>query len=379
MYSVDLAFDAFLERAGLRAEFQRYCYGGPHRATGMERHVLDYLSLADHFDHVLQSDLILYWGDFQHAYVYWRNALHNGPNRALGFADDRAEMAYMAEHLLLAGQPPHVLRKTLSFGSALVGDDLRALTTVDSAYREAFPSFVDGVRRIWLRDPISAAQAGLVRADRSHSALGVDCSHLLNADDYRSIAGPPIAAPKDYACIFFGRVDAQVDQPAHLAGLVAQAAGLEAVWIPWLGASPNAVAMAQQVIPDLTVEPAPAAYERLIALVAGARLVVTDTYHLCLIAWRLGVPAICVGLGAQRAVRPVSDKKKEIFYLTQRISPLYLFHESIADPATHPAIVAEVLDLALDRTFVEAVAGSLEAQSVVAARDLASTIEACLS
>ena len=96
-------------------------------------------------------------------------------------------------------------------------------------------------------------------------------------------------------------------------------------------------------------------------------------------AWRLGVPAICVGMGAQRAVRPISDKKKELFYLTQRIAPLYLFHETLLDPAGHAAIAAEVLELALDRTYVDAVATSLDGQAAAAATSLCDAIESVWS
>lgn len=379
MYSVDLAIDRVLERRGLQAEVQRYCYGGPHRATGMERDVLEYESLERCFDEVLASDLILYWGDFHHAYVYWRNALHLGPNRGRTFADDRAETAHVAKHLLLAGQPSEVLGKTLSFGSTLLGDDLRSLTTIDSEYRQAFPRFVEGARGIWFRDPVSNAQAGMGRGDQAAAVLGVDCAHLLTPDDYRDIAVPHAVTQRDYLCVSFGRVRESMAQPAQLTRVLAERAGLDPVWIPWLGPAREAAAPFEKAMSGLEVDAWPASYEQLISRVAGARLVVTDTYHLSLIAWRLGVPAICVGMGAQRAVRPISDKKKELFYLTQRIAPLYLFHETLLDPAGHAAIAAEVLELALDRTYVDAVATSLDGQAAAAATSLCDAIESVWS
>jgi hypothetical protein len=381
MYSVDLAFDAFAARHGLHVEVTRYCYGGPHHASGLDRHTLQYASLAERFDEVVAADLILYWGDYQHAHSYWRSALHNGPNRALDFADEQAETAYLAEHLLLAGQPAEVLRKTLSFGSTLIGDDRRSTTTDDSAYRTAFPRFLADVGQIWFRDPISAAQAGVLRGDGQANHLGVDCAHLLTADDYRSIAGLTASGPGtgDHAVVFFGRLEGAVEEPARLAGRLARDAGLETIWVPWLGANPDAVAAVQAVIPDLTADPAPAAYEALIARVATARLVITDAYHLCLIAWRLGVPAVCLGRGGQRAVRPISDKKKEVFYLTQRLSPLYLFHERIADPSSHPGLAREVLEVALDPGFVADVGASLDVQVSAAEAELGAAIDVRLS
>jgi hypothetical protein len=377
MYSVDLAFDRLAERHGLRAEIRRYCYGGPHRATGLERHVLEYESLEQGFDDVLASDLILYWGDFHHAYVYWRNALRLPPHAPADDADGQAETALAARLLLLEDQPDQVLDRTLSFGTTLIGDDLRSRTTIDSAYREAFPRFVRRARRIWFRDPISAAQGTSLRTTPGQSCLGVDCAQLLTGDDLRALAGTPTRR-RDYVGIYFGRVDAALDGPAALAGKLSRASGLGSVWIPWLSTGSGGVDAVRAAVPALEVEP-PAPYEHLLALVAGARLVVTDAYHLCVVAWQLGVPAICVGLGAQRASRPISDKKKEIFYLTQGISPLYVFHEELTDRRQHPALVRTALDLALDPTYVDAVVSAIAAQAATAEADLWSAMDELLA
>lgn len=359
MYSVDLAFDRWLARSGLDAVAQRYCIGPPHVASGLDHHRLEYASLEESFDEVLSSDLLLYWGDYHHALSYWRTALRMGARRANAAIDEREDIAHLARHLLLAGQPTAVLDKTVSFGTTLIGDDLRASTTTDSAYREALPAFLRGARHLWFRDPVSAAMATRWRGDWGRSHLGVDCAQLLSGDDYRAIAGSPAPAPQAYAGVHFGRIAAPMDQVDRFARALTRAGDVEAVWIPWLGPPDEAHHRRGRSAWSQRAAPGPASYEQLIALVAGARFVITDTYHLCVIAWALGVPAVCVGVGAQRAVRPISDKKKELFHLTLGLSPLYLFQEELADPSSHLPLVKEVLGLLTDPDLVAAVVASV--------------------
>jgi hypothetical protein len=239
---------------------------------------------------------------------------------------------------------------------------------------------VRSARRLWFREPVSAARARVQRDPEATSCLGVDAAHLLTRADLQEIAGPSTTeAPAGAVGIHFGRVAADLGPSARLTGMLTKAARLTPTWLPWFGPGNPAVATFQEAIPDLVVGEGERSYEQLIAQLLGSRLVVSDTYHLCLIAWRAGIPAICVGVGAQRPTRPISDKKKELFYLTQGLSPLYLFHEDIADPAQHLGIVGEVLGLVQDERYVGAVADSLERQADAAERDLTATIAACLA
>ena len=373
MYSVDLAFEYLCERLDLDLEVTRYAYGGPYRAEGLHRHSLEYASLDGHLDEALTSDVIVFWGDFLHARSYWRTGLRRRPGGPADVDDERSEAEQVARCLLLDGQPPEVLARTLSFGTTLLGDDLRSLTSEDTAYRTAFPAFASGVHRFWCRDAISAAQVQRHRLDRDERCLGVDPALLLTPDDFAAIAGGA-ASRGDHAAVYLGRVEAAMEGPARFTGRLLAATGLEARWLPWLGPGAGALDQTAAALPRLAVGEADT-YEALIGALLGARLVVTDAYHLCLIAWRLGIPAVCVGVGAQRPTRPISDKKKEVFHLTQGLSPLYLFHEALDDGSRHDALVAEVLDLVGDAAYVAGASAALAEQARSAEDDLRGAIE----
>lgn len=375
MYSVDLAFDRVLHRMGDPAELRRYAYGGPYSATGLANHQLEYASLEGELEAIVDSDVIVFWGDFQHAHSFWRTGLRRRPGGTVEVADEHAETSRVAAHLLLDGQPDEVLAKTVSFGTCLLGDDVRAPSPADATYRAAFHAFGARAHRVWCRDPISAAQVARLRPDRDETCLGVDPALLLTPDDYRSLASPPTRG-EGHLAVFFGRLDASLTAPGRLTAHLARLAELDVVWVPWLGpGGPPADVL--DAVPGLDADAADS-YEDLLSLVAGARLVVTDAYHLCLIAWRLGIPAICVGVGAQRATRPVSDKKKEVFHLAQGLAPLYVFHETLAADGGHQPIARALLDLALDPAYVSRATEAIATEAAAAEARLAAAIQGLL-
>jgi len=328
MYSVDFAFQHFLERSKLAVDFKRYCIGGSHRAAGILNDSLEYSSLDDSFEEALAADAIVYWGDFHHARCYWSYALRGIIRRRQGIESDAEIYRYLSRYLLLSDADRSILDKTLSFGTTIIGDESTGVG--DEFYAAPFERFVSNIRGIWFRDPISAARAAALRGPSPYSVLGTDCALLTRREEYLSRANgaPRLAAP--YACIHFGRLQADLRPALKFASRFAARAGLVPSWLPWLTPTPDTRRVAQRHVRKLLWDIEEPAYEVLLDRLAGAELVITDTYHLCLIAWRLGVPAVCIGSGAQRPRRPISDKKKEVFYLAYGLSQYYLYYEELS-------------------------------------------------
>jgi len=69
--------------------------------------------------------------------------------------------------------------------------------------------------------------------------------------------------------------------------------------------------------------------EQKIDLVKSCQLVITDTYHCAITAWREGVPCLCIGRGAETAVNTQSEKKKELLYAMFNATPFYIFLENL--------------------------------------------------
>ena len=66
----------------------------------------------------------------------------------------------------------------------------------------------------------------------------------------------------------------------------------------------------------------------MLSSLSGYRCIITDTYHVCVNAWRMGIPAICIGEGGGKVSTSINDKKKEILYDMYGARRFYLFLES---------------------------------------------------
>jgi hypothetical protein len=67
----------------------------------------------------------------------------------------------------------------------------------------------------------------------------------------------------------------------------------------------------------------------LLSKLSGYKYIVTDTYHLCINAWRMGIPAICIGEGTLMASHSLSDKKKEVLFEMYDARQYYVYGESL--------------------------------------------------
>jgi hypothetical protein len=79
--------------------------------------------------------------------------------------------------------------------------------------------------------------------------------------------------------------------------------------------------------------------------IRGCKVVVTDTYHCAINSWREGVPAICIGMGAEHAILAIGDKKKELMYLSFNMADLYVFSERLMYLSALEACVETTLDV----------------------------------
>ncbi|NCY26677.1 MAG: polysaccharide pyruvyl transferase family protein, partial [Alphaproteobacteria bacterium] len=187
-----------------------------------------------------------------------------------------------------------------------------------------FTSFFSGAGRVLLRDALSAAKISPLRG--SEATLACDCAFLLKPEDVALLKGFAPASERKGVGLFFGR-SPQRARMMRFAKTLAAEMGEECRWLPWFGTRRRhrMLAKIQNVeIPAGEVPPG-----ELLARLSGCRFVVTDTYHMCVNAWRMGIPAVCLGQGAGATSSSLSDKKKEILYEMYGARALYVFVESL--------------------------------------------------
>lgn len=323
MTSVDLAFEEIAREAGVReatywrlwdqSEWSTPPGGSSRRPDGTfldEDSGLTYHPLRGRLDEALSSDCVVFWGDFLHMAVYQRQNV-DVLTRRTGLFDSAEEAEdVVARHLLLRGQPRSTFSKVISYGSTL---SFNSASDYAGRYGQDLKRFLSSAHRVWLRDPYSALVAAAARGDRDEVCKGVDAAFLL----------PDTARPagENRLGVFFGRSDIDPESVARLGRAITQRLEIRPTWIPW-GEQPafwpirdrRRLRLAWPGLEHEVIAPSPAermstyrsaarggaashpglSTRELVREIARCRLVLTDTYHLAVTAWRLGVPAVCV-------------------------------------------------------------------------------------
>jgi len=195
----------------------------------------------------------------------------------------------------------------------------------DVAYRERFTRLAARARFFRMRDPLSAARARAFSGISEAGAIGLDAALLwpaLRESDPDAARVPD----REGFGVFFGRTSGgfRTKLASVLAARAAKGAGrgVPLAWFPrrvplgWLALALGAGSA-----------PLPSELDEIAARLRRFRFVLTDTYHLALVCWSIGVPALCLGRGAQRFAHPIHDKKKEIFFQSQRLERFHFFAE----------------------------------------------------
>lgn len=323
MTTVDLAFGSVANRMGIdRVQYWRLWdqsewikpVGGSH-ATPDGSFVDDstqitYRNLRGRFDEFLDADAVVYWGDFMHMAFYLEANVDILTNR-MGLIDDPAtawDQVYRT--LLLRGVDDEHLSRVISYGTTL---NFNTAADYADEYGRALESFLSRAHRVWFRDTYSSWVAQLARGSDERQTKGTDATFLWEPD-----AQPH---PSGILGVFFGRSALPPEPLAHLGRALTKQTDLRPAWLPW-GHEPGFWPMDdrrrfraawpglehEQRSPSLTlrartvlevasgVRPSPTAlpFPELINQLSRCDLVLTDTYHLAINAWRLGIPAVCV-------------------------------------------------------------------------------------
>lgn len=353
MLSVDLAFYAFSKRHGFDDDVTYYhLYTEDELHSGKDKAVYDeitrrqklpfkYECFRDRVDEIAASDVIIFWGDFLHMAHYLNDA---GKNLyKTGIAKSHEEGVRIArQHFFLVDAETSTLNKVIMFGSTLLFN--RSLDYRNPDYHECITHFLQSVNSVRVRDVYSAFKVSEIRSDYNRSFLGLDCSLLLQDDDMRLLDRSDYSADesfgKDKVGIFFGRSDCDTKVLGKFAGELSKSLSLDAQWLSWR-LDKSARRIQRRIkgyfrnfeVPSFPEPPLPG---DLYEIMSRYKFIITDTYHVCLNAWRLGVPAVCVGQAVPESEWSVSSgsefywrDKRQVFYSMYDATEFYTYTEEI--------------------------------------------------
>ncbi|WP_405670161.1 polysaccharide pyruvyl transferase family protein [Streptomyces sp. NBC_01530] len=348
MVTVDLAFESLRRRMDTEIDASWYTLHTPETvplrecARGVD-FPFRFQPLAEHLDELRDHDAVVFWGDFLHTRHY---LAQDATNRLLdfGLADDRdAARSLLNRTLLLADQPDELLERTLSYGGTILHNTQSDYE--DKDYGPPFSRLMKRSCRVWVRDPLSAAKIAHLRGDRTTDYFGSDAALLSRPGDLGHLPTTDWSqeVPDGGAIgVFLG---ARTRIPSWLPAFcrdLSDRFGAPLEWLPWFDRDiPSETS-------DIATRPGDRTLGDLVGVLPRYRLVITDTYHLCVNAWGAGTPVVCVG-----APEPVpttdddyltlSDVKKHVFHLAYDATDFYLStlpdtreaHERRIDRITH--------------------------------------------
>jgi len=310
MAAVDAAFMAFIRRSNISSEpsfFRLYTPVERNSESSIRWHAnyeaqqstgLTYKLYRNRRELLEQCSAIVFWGDFLHSREYAIQA--SDILLRIGAAStERKAMDLVFGHLYLSDCSPDTLHRTILFGGTLLFNT--AADYSDQEYNRLLRRLCAGARGVWFRDVFSALRAADFRPNTAFP-LGTDCALLLGPLDDGLLPKTnwslSLEIADSTAGIFFARSKAPLAVLARFAHSLCAEMGCSAKWLPWFHHSvyPFSPESLLESFPSCQSNPdtLPPTAGDLIQALSRFSFVICDTYHLCLMAWHCGIPAVCI-------------------------------------------------------------------------------------
>lgn len=324
---------------------------------------IEFKYLPESLEYVYEHDHIFFWGDFLNSCT-WMNesGVYQLRHHYSSLVDIRN---IILKCMLFQDAPMKILKKTFIFGGTILSD--RETQLQDEEYTECFQRLISNCKRIWMREPISAARVSILR-DCSENCLGVDAAMLMFKR--YSLTKPE----ESWKCNDSGKIGLFLGSRTTITETIFPfLERLEAEfhaeldWLPWFShmdapelSLPQLLKSSIKLLfpfPQIRVREQMRRFdirsksiekklrqnnlhledrslESLLHRLSTYQFIVTDTYHVCVNAWRMGVPAICIGatLPCDTSLGgTLKDTKKYILYLTYYATDLYVTMDQLKD------------------------------------------------
>jgi len=370
MLTVDLAFDAVMRRLPM-ADTDRapqvswFTHVTPDSVESrgyVDTHALpfSFRPLAENLTEVHDHDRIVFWGDFLHA--------HNFHLLDVATQSRRFKIPLdAAASYLFRDAPDEVLSRTILFGGSRVCDEPAVLDVPE--YADPLRRLVRGARGVWARERETAATYADMRGVDATQCLGMDAAFLLT----------PTQGETNTIGIFVGNRTEIPSGFIRFCRLMARELDAQPRWIQWLRFPRRRARYWRRFITRWALakhgdqsKPGQTGFEEMVDRLAAHRLVISDTYHLCVNAWRQGTPAICLSAAepSRSGERTTLNQRKKVLMHEMIGAPDFTFQiprRGITDPraaaerfaaamSRAPAIIRNIRDgsLAAEAALVQA-------------------------
>ncbi len=340
MYSVDLAAWYFFSKFFPEATFQ-FSVLYPHKCDFGDNPIVTHPLLEDP-DIYESVDRIVFWGDFLHAYDY-RNAIIQQMVMQ-GLSKSECDAKHLVRKFMyLSHADKKLLNKVVIYGGTMLFNDSTCVQ--DTEYINDLKNLFRNCRRVWMREPYSALAIAEYTDNYTASFHGTDCAQLLGRDFLEALSGEEPdshSKPQKVLGLFMGRGKMPFDNLVGFLDRIKQRLNVSLAWIDW-GKKPFFLDRTEEVFskfPELQeFQLTGRTPLEILANLRKVDFVISDTYHVCVNAWNLGIPAICVidnyhenlALKVNSGTALGKRDKRVVFYWTYNASPYLLYSSDLQE------------------------------------------------
>ncbi|OYY94869.1 MAG: hypothetical protein B7Y41_04745 [Hydrogenophilales bacterium 28-61-23] len=394
MTTVELAAKSFIGRALPGANLSFYSIvppnpqtqkkwmmmdlGYPHPSSSGVEKIFDHLPIFSNQEQLFSSDLILYWGDFLQARHYIDQECVGRVSEIHGIDKDKsADFCYRS--LLQWKMPAEIKQKSIVFGSSLLYNTTRDYLSGD--YKNAISDLLRHSQAALMRDPISATRINQLTGNYQASHLGIDPAFFLRKEDISQLPATSWSSElkqSDTIGLFFG---ARTSPPKGLLNFcrgLAEDLSAKLEWLPWFPVHEILRTKARPKLKNIFsssnelqlqqiegLMPRGDQYTQADLLVAASKykLIITDTYHLCINSWNAGTPAICFGADGNSGSHVIKDFKKRVLYEMFDANSFYFDVSSLRDSNEQKLTKRLILSLLSDSSSTKFVLDNIRRHS----------------
>lgn len=363
--------------------------GYVHTSVSSIENLIQHIPLFENIDDFLSNDIIIYWGDFIQAKHYLKSEAAGRLSEIYGINNNEAiEFSYRA--LLQANMPDYIKKRSIVFGSSLLYNTAQDYTC--DQYGKYIVEFFKNCRGVFLRDPISATRASHLKKEYGVSCLGIDPAFLLHAEDFDNFPKTEWSMnlpDKNKIGLFFGTRTEPPKRLLNFCESIAKHFNADIEWLPWfpyheilkydnnysiLSKSDRNKSYWKRKIEELMPRGDNYNVWDIISAIPKYKFIITDTYHLCINAWRYGVPAICFGTELNTSSKVIKDFKKRILFEMYDASNFYFDTSSLNTSISTKITINLFCKLLDDNQQIDVISNNIKSHSIGAGNILEKTI-----
>jgi hypothetical protein len=128
---------------------------------------------------------------------------------------------------------------------------------------------------------------------------------------------------------------------------------------------------------EIREDPTPPTLGDLQRMLGHCEVVISDTYHVCVNAWRLGVPAVCLGQALVRQPDNINSgnafawrDKRQVFYGMHDAMEYYVYIEELADRSWRRKRLEQLVALLQKDSYRQAVSSRIRARAAAVEQSL---------